>query len=200
MIDATESERPERYGGTDELPDRDGRRLAAVAAILAPSARGADILLVRRATYAGDPWSGHIALPGGRHEPSDPTLEVTARRETYEETGIDLEAARRIAVLEDVVPRSVRIPSLVIRPYVFAYEGPRDVTLSSEIAEAWWHPVAELAREEAWRTTDVRVGDATRAVRGYPWQGQVIWGITERILAALFARGDLLPLERWLRS
>lgn len=200
MIDATDSERPERYGGTDELPDRDGRRLAAVAAILAPSARGADILLVRRATYAGDPWSGHIALPGGRHEPSDPTLEVTARRETYEETGIDLEAARRIAVLEDVVPRSVRIPSLVIRPYVFAYEGPRDVTLSSEIAEAWWHPVAELAREEAWRTTDVRVGDATRAVRGYPWQGQVIWGITERILAAREQRGDLLPLERWLRS
>lgn len=172
------------------------RRGAAVAVVLSRVRRdvpeSGDLLLVRRATYPGDPWSGHIALPGGRHEPDDATLEDTARRETLEETGIDLRGARCVAALPDLLPRSVRLPALVIRPYVFAYDGDRDVTLSPELAEAWWHPIAALRRAGAWETLEVRAGDAVRSVRGYRWREHVIWGITERILAELFARPELL--------
>lgn len=172
------------------------RRGAAVAVVLSRVARddpeSGELLLVRRATYPGDPWSGHIALPGGRHEPHDATLEDTARRETLEETGIDLSDARCIAALPDLVPRSVHIPALVIRPYVFAYHGGRDVTLSPELVEAWWHPIAELRRADAWETVEVRAGDTARSVRGYRWREHVIWGITERILAELFARPELI--------
>lgn len=151
-----------------------------------------DLLLVRRATYPGDPWSGHIALPGGRREPGDATLEDTARRETLEETGIDLRDAPCVAELPELVPRLVQRPALVIRPYVFAYRGDRQITLSAELAEAWWHPVAALRRAEAWDTVEVRVGEAARSVRGYRWQGHVIWGITERVLAEFLARPELL--------
>jgi 8-oxo-dGTP pyrophosphatase MutT (NUDIX family) len=172
------------------------RRGAAVAIVLsrgsgAPTDEG-EILLVRRATYPGDPWSGHIALPGGRHEPGDASLEATARRETFEETGIDLAQASCIAALPPLTPRSVRLPALVIHPFVFAYAGDRHVTLSPELVEAWWHPVAELRRDEAWEMLEVRAGDAMRTVRGYRWREHVIWGITERILAEFFARPELL--------
>lgn len=184
---------------TDDVSDHErtvARRGAAVAIVLSRRGReGTDegeLLLVRRATYAGDPWSGHIALPGGRHEPTDASLEETARRETLEETGIDLRGARCIAELPQLTPRSLHLPALLIRPYVFTYDGDRAVTLSSEIAEAWWHPVAELRRDDAWETLEVRAGDATRMVRGYRWREHVIWGITERILAELFARPALL--------
>jgi len=151
-----------------------------------------DLLLVRRATYPGDPWSGHIALPGGRHEPDDATLEDTARRETLEETGIDLGGARCIGELPEIVPNFIRRPALVIRPYVFAYHADRRVTLSPELAEAWWHPVDSLRRADAWETLDVHAGGTARAVRGYRLHGHVIWGITERILAELFAHPELI--------
>jgi len=172
------------------------RRGAAVAIVLSRTRTEAtdegDILLIRRATYPGDPWSGHIALPGGRHEPDDPSLEATARRETLEETGIDLRGARCIAELSPLTPRAIHLPALVIHPYVFSYEGDRGVTVSSELVEAWWHPVAELRRAEAWEMVEVRTGDTARTVRGYRWREHVIWGITERILAELFARPALL--------
>lgn len=182
-----------------DVSSQDGtvvRRGAAVAIVLSrggddPADEG-EILLVRRATYPGDPWSGHIALPGGRHEPDDASLEETARRETLEETGIDLAGARCLATLPPITPHLIRLPALVIQPYVFTYEGDRGVTLSPELAEAWWHPVAELRRAEAWEMLEVRAGDAARTVRGYRWGEHVIWGITERILAELFARPALL--------
>ena len=50
---------------------------------------GNELLLVRRQVLAGDKWSGHMGLPGGRHEPEDATLLDTARRETREEVGFD---------------------------------------------------------------------------------------------------------------
>src|SRR6478752_6570976 len=61
---------------------------AAVAAVLVPSPDA--VLLIRRAERAGDPWSGHMALPGGRREPEDADLVETARRETFEEVGLQL--------------------------------------------------------------------------------------------------------------
>src|SRR6185503_4424279 len=77
----------------------EGARYAAVALMLrvGPPPDGAlEMLLVKRAEYAGDPWSGHIALPGGRREPGDVSLEDTAVRETQEEIDVDLSAHARM--------------------------------------------------------------------------------------------------------
>ena len=67
-------------------------RRAAVALVLRgpgdASGDGAEgpieLLFVKRAEWEGDPWSGHVAFPGGRHEPQDETLWDTAARETHE--------------------------------------------------------------------------------------------------------------------
>ena len=39
-----------------------------------------ELLMIKRAEAEGDPWSGHIACPGGRMEPGDRDLAVTAVR------------------------------------------------------------------------------------------------------------------------
>jgi 8-oxo-dGTP pyrophosphatase MutT (NUDIX family) len=91
------------------LADRDPpAREAAVALSLAPHGDDAALLLVRRATHEMDPWSAHIALPGGRIEPGDESLLHTAIRETQEETGLDLTDATLLGTLSEIRPESWR--------------------------------------------------------------------------------------------
>lgn len=159
------------------------KRRAAVAVVVANGASGDEILVVRRATVAGDPWSGHIALPGGGSETGDASLEATARRETLEETGIDLSRSECVAALTVVGPRSTGAPSISVAPFVFRYSGDKHVTMSEEIVQTWWIPVSELQRADAWRTVSVPVReDAMIEARGFELQGHFLWGLTERIL------------------
>ena len=48
------------------------------------------VLIIRRAERVGDPWSGHMGLPGGRRSQKDEHLLATAIRETEEEVGLTL--------------------------------------------------------------------------------------------------------------
>ena len=80
-------------GRAPTLAERDEPfKEAAVALVLVPRAPDdADLLLIRRATREGDPWSGQIGLPGGRLSPEDASLEDAAMRETFEETGLKVD-------------------------------------------------------------------------------------------------------------
>src|SRR3954462_3287692 len=85
--------------GSGVKPPDDGRRRAAVAAVLHDEPAGPRVLLMKRTEREGDPWSGHISLPGGGHHPTDGDLLATAIRETQEELGIDLAGARLLGNL-----------------------------------------------------------------------------------------------------
>ncbi|MGB5283894.1 MAG: NUDIX domain-containing protein, partial [Polyangiales bacterium] len=63
---------------------------AAVAMLLREGASGPEVFFIRRAEHPRDPWSGHMAFPGGRRDAGDATLLDTAMRETREEVGVDL--------------------------------------------------------------------------------------------------------------
>ena len=49
-----------------------------------------EVLLIKRAARAGDRWTSHIALPGGKMEPDDADDRATSIRETMEEIGLEL--------------------------------------------------------------------------------------------------------------
>ena len=51
-----------------------------------------EVLFIKRAGRAGDRWSGHTALPGGKRDPQDVDDLAAAIRETKEEVGLDLTA------------------------------------------------------------------------------------------------------------
>ena len=50
----------------------------------------AEVLFIKRASKKRDPWSGDIALPGGRRDPEDIDDHAAAIRETREEVGLDI--------------------------------------------------------------------------------------------------------------
>ena len=76
---------------------------AAIAVTLRMGEREPELLLIKRSEHEGDPWSGHVACPGGRREPGDADLAATAMRETLEETGIDLARVGRVlGTLDDL--------------------------------------------------------------------------------------------------
>lgn len=175
-------------------PEAATPRRAAVALVLRPGDAGApELLFVRRAEYPGDPWSGHVAFPGGRHEPGDATPWDTAARETHEETGLDLRrAGRLLGTLDELHPRTPMLPSIVVRPHVVVVGAPTPVlTLSDELQTAFWVPLSWFAEPGAATTARVAARGATLTVPCYVHEGHTIWGMTERILQQLLARvGD----------
>ncbi|MDQ6718715.1 MAG: CoA pyrophosphatase, partial [Gemmatimonadota bacterium] len=136
-------------------PDSAMKR-AAVAITLRAGADGElELLFIKRAEYPGDPWSGQIAFPGGRREAQDSSLEETAIRETREETGLDISASGRIiGALDEVQPQSVRLPELVVAPFVAVVDDVPPFTLAGEVATAFWVPLASLHVGDSWRDTE----------------------------------------------
>lgn len=165
----------------------EGVRKAAVALIFRAGEEGRpELLFIKRAEYPGDPWSGQVAFPGGREEHGDASLVHTAIRETYEETGIDLARdGKIIGTLDDLYPRTVRLPAISVRPFVFVLDCCAELTLSSEVALAFWIPFGSLATTDAWREDTVFARGIQINARVFRHQDHVIWGMTERILAQL---------------
>lgn len=152
---------------------------AAVAALLVPARDDFELLLIRRAERAGDPWSGHMALPGGRRDPADLDLLDTVLREVREEVGVELDRALLLGELDDLRP--VTVPArVVVRPFVFAApERPR-LELSDEVALPVWSSLRELAASAS--TVEVLHRGALRTMPSYSAGGHVVWGMTQRIL------------------
>jgi 8-oxo-dGTP pyrophosphatase MutT (NUDIX family) len=153
----------------------------SVALILTPGPLGLEALFIRRAERPDDPWSGHIALPGGRRDPGDADRLATAVRETKEEVDVLLPAAALLGSLDDLAPSTPRLPPLVIRPYVFGFEARPDARLSAEVAGVMWLPLSELSSCEGKAVVPLR--GETREVACYAYGGVVIWGLTYRILS-----------------
>jgi 8-oxo-dGTP pyrophosphatase MutT (NUDIX family) len=159
-------------------------RLAAILLALRARSDGEpELLMIKRAEAEGDPWSGHIACPGGRMEPGDRDLAVTAVRETLEETGVDVARdGRLLGHLDDISPRTPVLPPIVIRPYVALVRAGVEIVPSREVAEAFWVPVSALREQTAWGIGRVQVGGALRDVSVFQHGEYVVWGLTERAL------------------
>lgn len=104
------------------------------------------VLLIQRAPNPIDPWSAHIAFPGGRRDEADRSDIECAIRETREETGLDLSdtvAYQLLGRLNDrLINRSGQIERAVLSAFIF-YQVPGIVTAPfylqpEEVASAFW--------------------------------------------------------------
>lgn len=177
-----------KLGGRDHLRHAGtADRRAAVAAVLRPGLTGPDLLLIRRAEREGDPWSGHMALPGGHAQPNDRDLLATALRETQEEVGIDLREHELLGALDEHAAHAGgRFTGLVISPFVFALRGEPSLHPNHEVAEVLWAPLAPMARGEIDSVLELQRAGQTVRFPSYDVGGQAVWGLTHRVLQSLF--------------
>lgn len=187
MLEAMRSLEPIRVALARRLPRMlPGDQRAAVAVVLLEEASGTELLLIERAERAGDPWSGHMAFPGGRVDPDDRDARATAERETREEVGLDLATAEPIGQLDDLAGGSRMQQTLVLSAFVYRLAARPALIANHEVRETLWVPLGLLldpARhiDHTWGPTcvpGILVGEPGR---------HVVWGLTYRFLDGLFA-------------
>ena len=173
---------------------------AAVALVLRPGAGGAgDVLLIERAEKDGDPWSGHMALPGGRQDRRRSGSPVH-RRARDPRRGRARSARGR-------APRPARRPRRAPRGPA---RRPRDLRLRLP-------PARGAAPRRAERRSAARVLGSPRAARSSPRatsttacatssapstcpgirvgdaEGHVVWGLTYRFLESFLGSSAAAP-------
>ena len=162
----------------------DGHTEAAVALILRASAE-LEVLLIKRAESERDPWSGHVALPGGRRDAKDADLTQTSIRETAEETGVELSSSGwSLGRLGRVVPSHPTLPPITITPYVFGVPETIEANANSaEVDQVLWVTLPVLLDPKTRGTTNILLPEGSADFPCYWVDGHAIWGLTFRILS-----------------
>ncbi len=173
----------------DESPDPTLGRVEAAVALVIRARERLDFLLIKRARSERDPWSGHMALPGGRWEETDSGLLRTAKRETFEETGVDLEVlGAPLGRLVDVIPTNRLLPRMRISPFVFGVPADTEATVAShELAGVHWVPLDLLGAVETEAETHIQFSGYSKTFPSYNVVGEHIWGLTHGILTGFLS-------------
>lgn len=168
----------------DDPPPPDPDYLQAAVSVVVRANHDLELLLIKRARSERDPWSGHMALPGGRRDREDDSLQVTAVRETLEETGLDLDRlGMPLGRLDEIMPGSVRLPKLTIAPFVYGVPGHAQARVASrEVDAIHWVSLDELRAPATHGHVDIPLPGGPRTFPCYHVVGEIVWGLTYRIL------------------
>lgn len=157
----------------------EGDREAAVLVPVIARSDGEYLLFTKRADHLGE-HPGQMSFPGGGREPKDVTLEETARREAFEEVGLDFDAAEVVGRLDDLPT----VSNYSVRPFVAKVPDQTYVPDEREVAEIVVLSISDL--------TDLDNYDSEQ--REHPYYGDIrihyfrvdgytVWGATGRMLA-----------------
>lgn len=178
---------PARY-----TPGNDTRE-AAVAAILRKGRRDTEALFILRAIKEGDPWSGHMAFPGGHRDRQDPSLRATAERETLEEIGLDLGREARFVGEIDPVRANPRGRNLdmVVTPFVYVLERREPAfAMNHEVADVLWGSLNDMYLGNSLTRGEFEVAGEVISYPGYSVGEHLVWGLTLRMLDQFFSLLD----------
>jgi 8-oxo-dGTP pyrophosphatase MutT (NUDIX family) len=159
-----------------------GTREAAVLILLWPEKRKIKTVFMQRPEYAGF-HGGQISFPGGKREPGDESLLMTAFREAEEETGIDASLVQPLGILTPLfIPVSntvvTAVPAWTGRRPVFEYD-PLEV---SYLIEA---DLAAFLGPSIVKIMPMEIRGEVYDIRYFDYEGHVIWGATSMMLNEL---------------
>ncbi len=173
-------------------------RLAGVLALFFPRQGAWHILLIERENNnPNDRHGGQISFPGGKFEPEDASLEHTALREAWEETGVP---ADKVQVIGKLTELYIPVSNFLVHPYVGFLAAPVVwQPQPEEVKSILEVPFEHFLAPGAVKKTDFRLPNQM-VLKDMPYfdvAGKVVWGATAMMLSELLevARGTIQTLE-----
>src|SRR5690606_9959610 len=167
-----------------EMIVRDGLRDAAVLIPIVDHGEDSSVILTKR-TEKLRSHSGQIAFPGGRIDPTDPTPEFAALRETEEEIGLSPDFIEVVGRMPDYVSGSgFRISPIlsVVKPGFLLTINEDEVDDAFEVPLSFLMDPANHNRESRiWQERE-------RFFYTMPFGERYIWGVTAGIIRAVYER------------
>jgi len=143
----------------------------------------APTVLFTRRTAQLKKHSGQISFPGGRAEPSDPSIEFTALREAHEEIGLPPEKVELIAALPEYFTRT----GFRVTPVVGVVQPPLELVPDArEVDEVFEVPLAFLLDSRNHRRASREIGGRTAHYYEIEHNGRIIWGATAGMIVNLY--------------
>ncbi|MBC8364599.1 MAG: CoA pyrophosphatase [Actinobacteria bacterium] len=143
---------------------------------------GPHVVLTRRSPRLAS-HTHEVSFPGGRHDPDDPDLWATARREAHEETALDPTAPRLVGHLDLLTTVG---SGTIIHPFVALLPGRPDLVANPDEVEAVLHvPLAELLLDGVYREEEWDFPDGPWRISFFELVGDTVWGATAAILRQL---------------
>lgn len=170
-----------RKRSSEALVNAQNVKESAVALVLYNKQDELHLLLTERNAYEGE-HSGQICFPGGKADQEDGTLQETALRECYEETGIPPE---QLTVLGELTPVYIPVSNHYVFPFVcFHYDTPQFNLDPYEVKTIFDFPIISLGHHDLIKTTDLQLtkGKSLKNVPYFDIQNKIVWGATGIIL------------------
>jgi 8-oxo-dGTP pyrophosphatase MutT (NUDIX family) len=156
-----------------------GFRKAAILVPLLQTEGHYELLFTVRASHLLN-HAGQISFPGGRLDDGE-SIEEAARREAFEEVGLELPPSSVLGFLDDV-PSPARY---VVTPVVAVIEKPSSFVLNhDEVEEMFTVPLMALTQLEP-RAEERVLEGRRRVIYFYPYRERLIWGLTGNVLRNL---------------
>ena len=159
-------------------------RESAVSIILSIVNNDLKAILIQRPVYKGV-HSGQIAFPGGKKDLTDPHLEFTARRESFEEVGIPIHRGDLVGELTEVY---IPVSNFLVKPFVYFHETlPKLIPQEREVAEIITFSISDLLKPSNISKMEVKFpnGVTQKNIPCFHIENKKVWGATALILNEL---------------
>lgn len=139
------------------------------------------LILIERSKYRGT-HSQQIAFPGGKQDQDDNNREYTARRESFEEVGFDINSGELIGELTEIY---IPVSGFKVKPYVFFHhEFPEFKRNKREVNSILNCKLSEIDTQTKKSFKDIRINESLilKNIPGIQYENHFIWGATALIL------------------
>jgi len=161
-------------------PNPPGARKGGVLLLLYYENKELLITFIKRAEDGGV-HSGQISFPGGKHESGDKNLIQTAKRETFEEIGVD---GSQIEIIGNLSSLYIPVSNYIVHPTVgFTKSIPNFTPNKAEVSKMIVIPLEHFLTEDYINSGVIEVRSQKINTPYYKINDIKIWGATAMIMS-----------------
>lgn len=152
---------------------------SAAVMILTVNRQDIPHIIFTKRTNTVETHKGQISFPGGVHEPKDKNLLETAKRETFEEIGIQPNLIENLGQLDDFFT----VTDYIVSPFAGYVNSDFEYEINThEVAQILEVPLSIFLNADDFEVKKWNHQGTNYDVFFYHYQDQVIWGATAYIL------------------